>query len=32
VFAFATDVLADQKAEIDRMGAMLEELRDEIRH
>jgi uncharacterized protein (DUF305 family) len=32
VFAFATDVLADQKAEIDRMGAMLEELRNEIRH
>jgi uncharacterized protein (DUF305 family) len=30
VFAFASDVLADQKAEIDRMAAMLEELRNEI--
>jgi len=26
VFAFASDVIADQKAEIDRMGAMLQEL------
>jgi len=31
VFAFASDVVADQKAEIDRMGAMLEELRNESR-
>ena len=31
IFAFASDVVADQKAEIDRMGAMLEELQNEIR-
>ena len=31
VFAFASDVIADQKAEIDRMAAMLEELQNEIR-
>jgi uncharacterized protein (DUF305 family) len=32
VFAFASDVIADQKAEIDRMAAMLEELQNEIHH
>jgi uncharacterized protein (DUF305 family) len=31
IFAFASDVVADQKAEMDRMAAMLEELRNEIR-
>ena len=31
IFAFASDVVADQKAEIDRMSAMLEELQNEIR-
>jgi uncharacterized protein (DUF305 family) len=30
IFAFASDVVADQKAEIDRMAAMLEELPNEI--
>ena len=31
IFAFASDVVADQKAEIERMSAMLEELQDENR-
>jgi uncharacterized protein (DUF305 family) len=31
VFAFASDVVADQKAEIDRMEVMLEELQSETR-
>ena len=28
IFAFASDVVADQRAEIDRMAAMLEELQE----
>ena len=32
IFGFAFDVVADQKAEIDRMGAMLEELQNESPH
>jgi uncharacterized protein (DUF305 family) len=31
IFAFASDVIADQKAEIERMSAMLEELQSENR-
>jgi uncharacterized protein (DUF305 family) len=31
IFAFASDVVADQKAEIDRMGAMLQEFQNETR-
>jgi uncharacterized protein (DUF305 family) len=31
VFAFASDVVADQKAEIDRMDAMLQEFQNETR-
>ena len=30
IFAFASDVEADQRMEIDRMGAMLKEIRNEI--
>src|SRR2546422_909051 len=32
IFAFASDVVADQKAEMDRMAAMLEELQNESPH
>ena len=32
IFSFASDVLADQKAEMDRMAAMLEELQNESPH
>jgi uncharacterized protein (DUF305 family) len=32
IFAFASDVVADQRAEMDRMGAMLEGLENETRH
>ena len=32
IFAFASDVVTDQRAEMDRMGAMLEELENETRH
>jgi uncharacterized protein (DUF305 family) len=31
IFAFASDVVADQKAEIDRMDAMLQEFQNETR-
>ena len=31
IFAFASDVVSDQKAEIDRMGAMLQEFQNETR-
>jgi len=32
IFSFASDVVADQKAEMDRMAAMLEELQNESPH